>query len=138
MTYQKSGGGLKNIIMQNVSLDTSTFDTMTVRIRTTGGSAFTRWRLYLVSDSSNLGRSSMQAFTTQLDKGYHVIDTNDRHTDLVSVGTADANGWITVTMNLGDLPDWANAGNITDFGFGFLNNSVGYEVRDIVFTNSSN
>lgn len=118
--------GLKSIFVDDIALDTTAYDTMTVRIRSLGTGGFTRFRLYL----NNVAGAKPDA--------NKLIDTGaDLNAGLVTVTEADANGWQTVTINVGELDYWKNNSVIAGFNFGYLSNDATQEIYEIRFTEGS-
>lgn len=127
-TGKKSASALKSVYLNNISIDTTKYDTMTVRIRSLDGSDFTRFRLYLNSDASE-----------KIDKN-KLIDTGGNPTvnaSLLTASAADSDGWITVTIKVGELDYWKNATTIVGVNFGYLNADDIQEISSITFSKST-
>lgn len=129
-----SNGALKAIHVkkENWSLITGRYDTLTVKIRDINKTAFTRWRLYLDTDlRDNTNRNA----TADVDTG--VIAAGAYSSDLVTVSSADSNGWVTVKINLGNVPAWTNANVVNDFVIGYVNTGSSQEIASIQFTRAA-
>ncbi len=115
---------LKSVYVEDIALDPEKFDTMTVRLRSVDGTPFTRYRLYLLGE--NGGAIS--------NKNGLAVDTDNLNIDAITVGNPDAEGWITVKIDVSSLELWKNAGVIKGFNFGYVNTGVKQEVAEIRFT----
>lgn len=121
----KGAGSLKSVYVESMELKTEEFNRMTVRIRSLNNTAFTRWRLYLLTDVGG----SLSDNTAGM-----VLDSNNLNKELIMVGEADSDGFITVTIDVGSIELWKNSGVIKGFNFGYVNTGAQQEVAEILFT----
>lgn len=117
-----AAGALKSIFVEDLELDPTQYNTMTVKLRSVNGSAFTRYRLYLLSAATDTHSKNL------------VIDTANTNKDLLAASEPDADGWVTVTMQVGELDYWKNAAMITGFNFGYLNADANIEFGEVAFS----
>lgn len=128
-----SHAGLRTVYVESLRLDANQYHAMTFRIRSLSADAngntygFTRWRLYINPDSS--------ASTSKDRAGTLIVDTGDNacNPNAVTVSAADADGWITVTIDLNGVAKWTSAGEISGINIGYLNTGVQQEISDIRF-----
>lgn len=112
--------GLKSMWVQELDLDTKKYDTMTVKLRCTDKEAYSRWRLYLVSDREE-------------DLTSDPVADSQNTPGLFEAGEPDADGWVLVTVNLTKLFRWNNSDTIRAFNFGFVNAGPNHEIAYVRF-----
>ncbi len=113
---------LKSAYVEGIEMEAARYDTMTIRLRSLTQDAFTRFRLYLLTDQGgNLLKKQ-------------VVDTAGNNANLITVGEPDADGWITVRITVKGLEEWTSAKTIKGFNFGWMNKGADQEVGEITFT----
>lgn len=128
-----SHGGLRDIYIENLELETELYHTLTFRVRSLSADAsgttygFTRWRLYINPDSS--------ATTEDARRGTMIVDTGNSsyNSTVVSTSTVDSDGWFTVTIDLSSVSQWLSAGTVSGINIGYLNSGAYQEISDLQF-----
>lgn len=124
-TIQK-GNALKSVYLSDLSLNTAEYDTLAIKIRSVNGKDFSRYRLYLFTETlANIGSTSNL-----------FIDTNGSNANLLTKSEPDEDGWITVTIKVGELDYWKNNAAIMSMNFGWVNTDTVYEIESITFDKS--
>lgn len=113
---------IKAVRVDHVGLIPGRYDTMTVKIRDTNKTSFTRWRLYLDTESGKM----IDINTTAN------LDSSSAST-YFTISGPDSSGWVTVKIALGKLAAWTNASVVDGFVLGYLNQGAVQEIESIQF-----
>lgn len=139
VTYSfTAGAAIKVVRVENLQLNTDIFSKMTVRLRSLDGGSFSRYRLFFLGkDAEGNTSGGLTGSSYVIDTGSSLTttgETSDKNDTLVTVSSADSNGWITVNIDLTGLSAWTDAEVIKGFGFGYVcSTGTQQEIAEIQF-----
>ena len=126
---------IKGIVLENLTVNPQEYNTITCRIRSLSAEGFSRWRFYLHSDLG--GNLETYKDETQTKEDYFIeilSDGTGTNIDFFHISEPDADGWITVTFDVGNLNYWKNASVIDGFRIGWVNLGAGQEVGEVILS----
>ena len=136
VTYTWTAGeALRSIVFEDLSIDPSEYNTVSLRIRSLTDDDFFRWRLYVHSDLG--GNIQTYKDETQNREDYFIeilSDGTGTNTDLYHESEMDEDGWITVTFDAGELNYWKNASVIDGFRLGWVNFGTDQEIAEVILS----